>query len=231
MVHYRSPPPPPKLARGSFSLRLAANRARNITETSPRCTCCGASAKRARREQIKEEAMSRDRYNVNTPGICTTAFSSPRQERRSVHAHDTTPKPTTNYRGIAPPWLRERTSHTTKNKAPEFSCAENHHHSFVPSPGVSPPKKILQWEARHLVVLRNGVQQRVTLRLDVDRCHALYRVLDAHLVVNHLRLDSEGDEVRLEARVRKRVLVLAVLNSGRNQILRETREKKQHYVM
>lgn len=113
-----------------------------------------------------------------------------------------------------------------QNKAPEFSCAENHFHSFVPSPRASPSKKILQWEARHLVVLRNGVQQRVTLRLDVDRCHALYRVLDAHLVVNHLRLHSEGDEVRLEASVRKGVFVLAVLKQREEpNITRDKREK------
>lgn len=70
---------------------------------------------------------------------------------------------------------------------------------------------------KNLVVLRNGVQQRVALCLDVDGRHALYRVLDAHLVVNHLRLDSKGDQVRLEARIRKGVFVFALLDSGSNQ--------------
>ena len=62
----------------------------NITEPPPRCTCCRTSAnKRARREEIEEEAISRARYE--NPGRFTTllsqpfkAFSSPRQRGRSA---------------------------------------------------------------------------------------------------------------------------------------------------
>lgn len=94
----------------------------------------------------------------------------------------------------------------------------------VASPRASWPRNITMG-GKHLVELGNSVQQRVALCFDVDGRHALYRVLDAHLVVDHLRLNSQGDEVRLKARVRKDVFVLAVLDSGKNQ--EHARQKKK----
>lgn len=62
-----------------------------------------------------------------------------------------------------------------------------------------------------LIVLGNCVQHGVALRLDVDRQHPLNRVLEPHLVVDHVGLDAEGHHVRLETCLGENVFVLGLL--------------------
>lgn len=75
------------------------------------------------------------------------------------------------------------------------------------------------WPTIDSVVLRYSIQQRLAFNAHIDWCHTLYRVLKPHFVVHQFGLDPERHQVRLEARLRERILVRSDLEKRAKSIV------------